>query len=239
MGATSQGSFLSVSTFGFRLGCTATITRCSRPPFADSSWYLLISPVTAVASSSANAARSAAEANLTSPSMANVASRLRALAAPATSCPTSRTSRAASAISHRADKRSGDREESLGDVALPTLLQEVHEPMALQRFEVVVHVLPGQAEPCREHGGGAGLGQFSEEPNPHWIQGDLRRHGVLDHRKFKHGTIVPPTTIFVKTRNPVGHFRASVVAGSAEQPCDRERPLTQMIRRTSSVDGTK
>ena len=66
----------------------------------------------AVASSSAKAARSAAEANRTSPSRVKVASRLPALVAPATSSPTSRTVCAATAISQRVDSRSGDRDGS-------------------------------------------------------------------------------------------------------------------------------
>ena len=82
------------------------------PPSVASSWYLPTNAVTMLASSSAKAARSAAEANRTSPSMAKVATRLRACAAPAMSSPTSRTSRDASAISHRAESRSGERDGS-------------------------------------------------------------------------------------------------------------------------------
>ena len=63
------------------LGCRATTSRWSRPRRAPGSWYLATRSATAPASSSANAARSAAEANRTSPSSANVASRCRALAA--------------------------------------------------------------------------------------------------------------------------------------------------------------
>ncbi len=74
-----------------------------------SSWYLLTSAATAAASSSAKAARSAADANRTSPSMAKVASGLPALVEPVIRSPTSRTSRAATASSQRADSRSGAR----------------------------------------------------------------------------------------------------------------------------------
>lgn len=73
--------------------------------------YLRIRALTPAVSSCANAARSAAEAKRTSPSRAYVASGLRALAAPPISVPTSRTRRAPSASSQRADswsrKRSG------------------------------------------------------------------------------------------------------------------------------------
>ena len=58
-------------------------------------------------SSSVKAARSAAEANRTWPSMANVASRRPALADPVMRSPTSLTSCAASASSQPADSRSG------------------------------------------------------------------------------------------------------------------------------------
>ena len=63
---------------GFKVGCTATTTRWSRPRGAFSSWYLLTKEVTAAANSSANAARSEALANRISPSIAKVARRLRA-----------------------------------------------------------------------------------------------------------------------------------------------------------------
>jgi len=62
-----------------------------------------------VVSSSAKAARSAAEANRTSPSSAKVATRLPARLAPVISAPTSLTSRAATASSQRAESRSGER----------------------------------------------------------------------------------------------------------------------------------
>ena len=65
--------------------------------------------MTAPASSWTNAARSAAEAKRTSPSIAKVATRLRAWAAPVMSVPTSRTSRAATASSQLADSWSGER----------------------------------------------------------------------------------------------------------------------------------
>ncbi|GAA2820584.1 hypothetical protein GCM10020220_006160 [Nonomuraea rubra] len=69
---------------------------------------MLTREVTHWASSSAKAARSAADAKRTSPSMANVATRFCAFAAPVIRVPTSRTSCAASASNQRADSRSGD-----------------------------------------------------------------------------------------------------------------------------------
>ena len=97
---------------GVTLGWTATTTRWSRPPAAAGSWYLATRPATAPASSSAKAARSAAEAKRTSPSIAKVATRWRALAAPVSRSPTSRTSREATARSQDADTRSGARSGS-------------------------------------------------------------------------------------------------------------------------------
>src|SRR5664279_907174 len=60
------------------LGCRAVMRRCRRPPPALSSWYLAIRPSRAAPSSAAKAARSAAEANLISLSIAKVASSFRA-----------------------------------------------------------------------------------------------------------------------------------------------------------------
>jgi len=48
------------------VGWSATTNRCGRPPGAASSWYFATRPLTASASSTANAARSFADANRTS-----------------------------------------------------------------------------------------------------------------------------------------------------------------------------
>src|SRR6185437_12087709 len=102
----SYSSSAGGSASSVMLGCTATTSRCGRPV---SVWYLPISPVSASMSSPTNAARSAGFANRTSASSPNVASGWLARAAPLMSVPVSRTSRAASASSQRADSRSGDR----------------------------------------------------------------------------------------------------------------------------------
>src|SRR5664279_3083885 len=94
------------------LGCRAVMRRCRRPPPALSSWYLAIRPSSAAPSSAAKAARSAAEANLISLSIAKVANSFRAAPAPASSSPTSCTMRAARPTSHRADSWSGERSGS-------------------------------------------------------------------------------------------------------------------------------
>src|SRR6266496_2517541 len=103
-----HGASVSVAS-AVMAGWIAMITRWSRPASALSSWYLPISVVTALASSWAKAARSAAVAKRTWPSIAKVARRLRALVAPTISVPTSCTSRPATASSQRADSRSGER----------------------------------------------------------------------------------------------------------------------------------
>jgi len=79
---------------------------------AASSWYFATSPLTAVASSAANAARSFAEANRTSLSIPSVASVWPASPAPLISSPTSRTRRPATASSQRAERWSGSRDGS-------------------------------------------------------------------------------------------------------------------------------
>ncbi len=86
--------------------------RCERPPGAASSWYLETRPLTASASSAANAARSFADAKRTSLSMPRVASGLPAALAPVMSSPTSRTRRPATASSQRAERWSGARDGS-------------------------------------------------------------------------------------------------------------------------------
>ena len=104
----SWGSFL----FLVIVGCSATTNRCERPPGAAASWYFATRPLTASASSAANAARSAADANRTSLSIPSVASGLPAAPAPVMSSPTSPTSRPATASSQRAERWSGSRDGS-------------------------------------------------------------------------------------------------------------------------------
>ena len=69
------------------LGWMARRTRCVLPRGAASSWYRPMSAITAADSSSAKAARSAAFANRTSASRANVDSGRRSRAAPVSSVP--------------------------------------------------------------------------------------------------------------------------------------------------------
>ena len=94
------------------LGCSATTSRCARPPGAFWWWYRAARSLIVSLSSWANSARSAAEANLISLSMANVATGWPAARDRVISSPTSRTSLAARASSHRADSWSGDRSGS-------------------------------------------------------------------------------------------------------------------------------
>src|SRR3981081_1646952 len=94
------------------VGCSATTNRCVRPRGAPSSWYFATRPLTASANSTANAARSFADANRTSLSIPRVASGLPAALAPVMSSPTSRTRRPATASSQRAERWSGSRDGS-------------------------------------------------------------------------------------------------------------------------------
>src|SRR6476469_1103090 len=92
-----------------RLGCRATTSRWRRPLRAPSVWYRAASDETAPARSSANAALSAADANVISLSIVNVASGFPARSAPAISSPNSRPSRAPTASIQAADSWSGAR----------------------------------------------------------------------------------------------------------------------------------
>src|SRR6478672_6154156 len=94
------------------VGCRAATNRCERPPGAASSWYFATRPLTAFFRSTANAARSFADANRTSLSIPRVASGLPAALARVMSSPTSRTMRPATASSQRAERWSGSRDGS-------------------------------------------------------------------------------------------------------------------------------
>ena len=187
----------------------ATRTRCVRPRGAASSWYRPMSDVTAAPSSSAKAARSAALANRTSASRANVDRGRRSRVAPASSAPTSRTTpgrqrqqpdgRALIGRAARIRLEGGQRgrrdhvrararaHDPLRDVALAPLRLELDQPVPLERPEVVVDELPRQADPARQHRRGRRLSQGLQESRPHRVEQRLGRGGILDDRDVQHG----------------------------------------------------
>jgi hypothetical protein len=57
----------------------------------------------------------------------------------------------------------------------------------LQGPQVVVHLLPGQADAGGEHGRGGGFGQLGQEAGADGVQRHLGRGRVLDDRHLEHG----------------------------------------------------
>jgi hypothetical protein len=103
----------------------------------------------------------------------------------------------------RRDRREGGRrdhvgggrrlEHALGDVALAALLDELRQTVALERPEVVVRLLAGQADARRQRARGPGLGQLGKQAGPDRVQRGLGGGGVLDDGDVVHGRRVPPT----------------------------------------------
>jgi hypothetical protein len=113
---------------------------------------------------------------------------------PAISSPTSRTSRPATASSQRAERSSGRRDGSgrrlknaLGAIALAPLLEELHQPVALQRPQVVVRLLSGEPDACRERARGSGLGKLGEQAATDRVERSLGGGRVVDDGDIVHG----------------------------------------------------
>src|SRR4029453_2885447 len=99
----------------------------------------------------------------------------------------------------------GGAQQTLGNVAFAALGDQFDQAVAFQGTQVVVHLLPGQPEPCGQHGGGGGLGELGQQPGSGGIQGGLGDGGVVDHGDVEHhAATLSPTSWFVKTASVVG-----------------------------------
>src|SRR5262249_4044211 len=61
-----------------------------------------------------------------------------------------------------------------------------HESMRLQRAQMVVDLLPGQADPGAESRRGGGCGQVGQEATPDRLQSHRRRRRIVDHLNVDH-----------------------------------------------------
>src|SRR4051812_23516613 len=95
-------------------------------------------------------------------------------------------------------------EHALGAVAFAALLDELHQPVPLQRPQVVVRLLTGQLHTLGEAAGRTGLRQLGEQPRPDRIERSLSRGGIVNDGDVVHIPIESPTTILVKQTFPVG-----------------------------------
>ena len=216
------------------VGWSATTNRCERPPGAASSWYFATRPFTASASSTANAARSLADANRTSLSIPSVASGLPAAPRPgdeladlADHAPGDREQPARGALVGlarriRRDRRQGGgrdhvgrggrAEHALGAVALAALLDELHQAVALERPQVVVRLLAGQADARGERAGGSGLRELGEQAGADRVERGLGGGGVVDDGDVVHGCSVLTDNYFCQDEF---HCRLSARTGQA------------------------
>ena len=121
-------------------------------------------------------------------------------------------------------------QDAFGHVAAPPLLDELDEPMPLERLEVVVHLLPRQAHLRGELRCGSGLGQLAQDPRPDRVQRRLRRGRILNHSDVQHASSLPADNficqeLFSRRRSSVGGGcglasspEASEVAGPFRRP---------------------
>src|SRR5439155_8486741 len=77
-------------------------------------------------------------------------------------------------------------QDALGHVALSALLDELDQPVPLERPEVVVHLLTRKPHARRKGRCRARLGELCEEPAPNRVERDLGGGGVLDDCDVQH-----------------------------------------------------
>ena len=99
----------------------------------------------------------------------------------------------------RNDVGSGRRHEQPFRQPAPlAFLGQPHQPVRLQRVQMVVDLLPSQADPRGQRRRRGGRGQLGEEPTPHGLQGHRRRRRIIDDLDVEHEEMVALTTIVVK-----------------------------------------
>ena len=195
-------------------GWTATTRWCSRPPSACSSWYFATSEVTACTSSLVKAAaigggcephpavhRERRELLLrpggTGDQITDIADKLRGQGQQPAGRQTIR--RAGRIGGHGRQRRRRDHvggrrglEQALGHVPLATLLHQLYQPVSLQRPQVVVDFLPGQADGGGEHRRRPRLGQLSQQARSGRLQRGLGGGRIGDHCYIDHETSLTP-----------------------------------------------
>ena len=95
----------------------------------------------------------------------------------------------------------GRLQQPLGHVALAALLHQLHQPVVLQRPQVIVDLLPRQADRRGQHGRRPRLGQLSQQACPGRLQGGRRRRRVIDHRYVDHEPSLPSDNFFCQENN--------------------------------------
>ena len=70
--------------------------------------------------------------------------------------------------------------------------------MRLQGVQMVVDLLPSQADPCGQRRRRGGRDELGEEATPHGLQGHRRRGGIIDDLEVEHEEMLALTTIVVK-----------------------------------------
>src|SRR5262249_24494187 len=94
-------------------------------------------------------------------------------------------------------------------------LGQPHQPVRLQRVQMVVDLLPGQADPRGKRRRRGRRDELGEESTPHGLQGHRRRRRIIDDLDGEHDEMVALTTIIVKAgtglflRNSRSQWRAA------------------------------
>ena len=98
----------------------------------------------------------------------------------------------------RNDVGSGRRHEQPFRQPAPlAFLGQPHQPVRLQRVQVVVDFLPSQADPRGQRRRRGGRGELGEESTPHGLQRHRRRCRIIDDLDVEHEEMVVLTTFIV------------------------------------------
>ena len=156
---------------------------------------------------------------------------------------------------HRRQRRRRDHvggrrgpEQPFGDVPLAALLHQLHQPVPLQRAQMVVDLLPRQPDDGGEHGGRRGLGQPGQQPSPGRLEGRLGGRRIGDHSHIDHATSIASDKFFCQdyfsfrltTRAGAGPGRVVRLYGNRARvearAHDRSGAAPSPVRRLQGVD---
>src|SRR5262249_25821504 len=122
-----------------------------------------------------------------------------------------------------------------------------HQAVRLQRMQMVVDLLPSQADPRGQRRRRGWNGQLGEESTPHGLQGHRRRRRIIDDLDVEHEEMVSLTTFFVNhgsmlfLPNSRSRWRAAELrsCGEVSSLCLLVGPMQTGVCRVSSTEAAQ
>ncbi len=120
-------------------------------------------------------------------------------------------------------------------------LGQPHQPVRLQRVQMVVDLLASQADPRGQRRRRGGRGQLGEESASHRLQGYGRRRRIIDDLDVEHEEIVSLTTFIVK-RDPrvvsAGRAARATIKIAQIRAAHAELPSADLTARVEELEST-